>query len=83
MGSEMCIRDSAGTELVADAASLPAEQVALRVELVVVVAQVGDVHQAVDEQLVERDEEAEARHAAHGAFELVAHMVLHLSLIHI
>jgi hypothetical protein len=52
--------------------------VALGVELVVVLAEVGDVHEAVDVELVEGHEEAEVRDAGNGAVELVAHVVLHV-----
>ena len=66
-------------EAVALAGALAEELVARGVELEVVAAELGDVHQAVDEVVVERDEKAE-RHdagdaAREGAADVVAHVV--------
>src|SRR5215207_6404604 len=54
----------AAGELVRDAAALADEGVPPGVEMKVVAAELGDVHETVDGKSVERDEETEIRHAA-------------------
>src|SRR5688572_9557314 len=61
------------------AGTLAEQLVARGVELEVIPAELGDVHQAVDEVVVEGDEQAERRHAGdaagEGAADVVAHVV--------
>ena len=47
------------------------------VELEVVLAELGDMHQAFDVDRVEGDENAEGGHCRNGAFELLADALLH------
>ena len=58
-------------------AALADHRVAPGVEVEVVAAELGDVDEAVDVEVVERDEDAEARHAADRAVEALADLVLH------
>src|SRR5690606_25800810 len=58
-------------------AALAAEHLPDRIELVVVVRQLGDVDQAVDLGLVQLPEQAEAGDAADHAIELAADVLLH------
>ena len=50
---------------------------AARIEVEIVATEFGDVHQAIDVEAVERHEEAETRHAADRAVEVLADLVLH------
>src|SRR5690606_4194947 len=59
------------------ARTLAGQGLAHRVEMVEVVGQLGDVHQAVDLRLVEFHEQPEAGHPADGAVELAAHVLFH------
>src|SRR6185503_7569030 len=54
------------------------ELVAGRVEVEVVAAELGDVHQALDVETVERHEQAEPGHRGDRAVELLADAVLHV-----
>src|SRR5688572_7040688 len=60
------------------AGTLAEELVARGVELEVVAAELGDVHQAVDEVVVEGDEQAERRDAGDAAGEGAADVVAHV-----
>jgi len=55
----------------------PSQQVLALAELVEVVAERADVHQPLDEDLGELDEEAEPRHPAHHGVVLLSDLVLH------
>ena len=68
--------DAAG-ELEHAAAALADQRVAHGVEVEIVAAELGDVHEAVDVEAVERHEQAEARDAADRAGERLADLVLH------
>src|SRR5690606_13667832 len=73
-------------EAVLAAAALAGQRLADRVEAVVVVRQLGHVHQAVDLGLVQLHEQAEAGDAADGAVELAADVLPHppraVALVH-
>ena len=58
--------------------ALADQRVRAGVEVEVVAAELGDVHEPVDGEAVERHEQAEARDAADGAVELLADPVLHV-----
>src|SRR5690606_4842847 len=64
-------------EAVLVAAAVAGEGLADRIELVIVAWQLGHMDQAVDLGLVELNEQAEAGHAADGAVELAADVLLH------
>ena len=66
---------------VADAGALAAQFLARFVEAVVLAAEFGDVHQALDIQRVQRHEEAEARHRAHRAGEFLAQVLAHVAAL--
>src|SRR5690606_24490578 len=59
------------------ASAVAGQGLAHRIEVVKIVGQLGHVDQAVDLGLVELDEQAEAGHAADGAVELGADVLLH------
>src|SRR5262245_2722184 len=48
-----------------------------RFEMEVIATELGHVHEAVDREVVERDEDAEARYAADRPGECIADLVLH------
>src|SRR5688572_15526366 len=68
-------------EAIALLGAVAEQHVARRVELEVVAAELGDVHQAVDEVLVERDEEAERGDAGDSAAEGLADVVAHVEAL--
>src|SRR5690606_5617230 len=74
-------------EAVLAAGALAGERLADRVEVIVVVRQLGHVHQAVDLGLVQLDEQPEAGHAADHAVELAADVLFHpggaVALVHL
>src|SRR6266550_230165 len=69
-------RDAIG-EAKALSGSLAVHRVTYRVEVKVIVAELGDVHQPVDVEAVERDEQSEMRDTAHRAGENFSDLVLH------
>ncbi len=54
------------------------ETVTYRIEMIVVVAQLGDMHETFNENVIELHKQAEAGHRRHSAGELVADLVLHV-----
>src|SRR2546421_5237917 len=69
-------RDAIG-EAKALSGSLAVHRVTYRVEVKVIVAELGDVHQPVHVEAVERDEQSEMRDTAHRAGENFSDLVLH------
>src|SRR5574337_238118 len=65
-------------QAVADAGALAQELVAGIIEMEVVLAQFGDVHQALDEDVVQGHEHAERGDRRNAADELLADLVLHV-----
>src|SRR6476620_8794084 len=65
-------------EPVALPGAFPHELVLRALEVVVIVAQLGDVHQPFDIELVERDEDTEGGNRADTAHERFAHFVAHV-----
>src|SRR6185436_6100818 len=64
-------------ELEHPAAAFAQHGVARGIEMEIVAAELRHVHEAVDVEAIERDEDAEARHAADRAVEALADLVLH------
>ena len=65
-------------EAVAPAGTLAEEHVTRGIELEVVATELGDVHKAVDEIVVERYEQAERHHPGNAAGERAADVVAHV-----
>ena len=52
-----------------------------RVEVKIILTQIGDVHQAFGVNVVERDKDAKTRYAAHTAVKALADFVLHVKAL--
>src|SRR5262245_9442437 len=75
---DACHRDSDAARKLEDApGALADERVSRCIEMEVVATELGHVHEAVDREIVERDEDPEACHAADRAGERLADLVLH------